>query len=93
MPIIKKFICTAKVACPGCSECQQVKRENGTSFKQCGNDSFKKWHVNNLTKFVTFLDNEHPGWKYFNVFDKKTQAQIGNFTINNRPSQKWLQSH
>jgi len=50
-----------------------------------GGGSFKKWHVNNLVKFTSFLDKNYPEWRYFNVYDKKSKRQIGNFTKSNRP--------
>lgn len=50
-------------------------------------DRFIKYrNVNNLVKLVAFLDNNFPEWKYFNVYDKKTRQQVGNFTQNNKPT-------
>jgi len=51
-----------------------------------GGGEFKKWNLNNLLKFVAFLDREHPEWRYFNVFNKKTLEQVGSYTTNDRPS-------
>ena len=48
-------------------------------------DKFLKYHVRNLLKFTSFLDEKHADWKWFNVFDKKGN-QIANYTINSRPS-------
>ena len=47
-----------------------------------------RYHVTDLIKFTSFLDLKHPSWKYFTVFDYKTQEQIGNFTINQRPTKR-----
>ena len=46
---------------------------------------FFKWNTSNLLKFTAFLDRSYEGWRYFNVFDKNTRLQIGNFTKNHRP--------
>lgn len=48
-------------------------------------DKFVKYHVNNLVSFCSFLDKNFPGWRWFNVFDKKTGVQVGNFTTKSRP--------
>ena len=48
-----------------------------------GGGSFKKWHVNNLKKFIDFLNREYPNWRYFNVYDKKSKVQIGSFSSQN----------
>ena len=47
-----------------------------------------RYHVTDLIKFTSFLDLKHPSWKYFNVYDYKTKDQIGNFTINNKPTSR-----
>jgi hypothetical protein len=47
---------------------------------------FLKYHVNNLMKFTQFLDATYPEWRWYNVFDKKTKTQLGNFTKTNRPT-------
>lgn len=54
-------------------------------------DQFLKYRVNDLIKFCKFLDVKFPEWKWFNVYDKKTGDQIGNFTINNRPKHRFIQ--
>ncbi len=47
---------------------------------------FHKYHVRNLLKFTAWLDVKFPGWKWYNVYDKKTKNQIGNFTNKQRPT-------
>ena len=47
---------------------------------------FHKYHVRNLLNFTKWLDTKFPGWKWYNVFDKKTNLQIGNFTTKQRPT-------
>lgn len=44
-----------------------------------GGGAFKKWHVNNIQKFIKFLNKDHPTWRYFNVYDNKTKTQVGSF--------------
>lgn len=50
----------------------------------------KTWHVNNLLKFVDFLDRDHPTWRYFNVMDQDTRSRLGSFTKNDRPVTRHL---
>jgi ABC-type uncharacterized transport system permease subunit len=50
-----------------------------------GDDKFVKYHVNNLVSFSSFLDKNFPDWRWFNVFDKKTGIQVGNYTKKDRP--------
>jgi len=52
---------------------------------------FLKYHVRNLIKFTQFLDKDYPDWRWFNVFDKKTKNQLGNFTKTNRPTAAKIQ--
>jgi len=51
-----------------------------------GNEKFVKYNVNNLIKFTSFLDKSFPDWRWFNVYDNKTEVQVANFTKNNRPT-------
>ena len=51
-----------------------------------------KYHVNDLIKFTAFLDANFKTWQWFNVYDYKTKDQIGNFTINNRPTTRKILS-
>lgn len=51
-------------------------------------DKHLKYHVTDLIKFTSFLDSNFTDWKYFNVYDLKTKDQIGNFTINNKPTSR-----
>lgn len=41
-------------------------------------------------KYVQFLDNTFPDWKYFNVYDNDTREQVGSFTKYNRPTYKYI---
>jgi len=52
---------------------------------------FHKYHVRNLLKFTAWLDTKYPDWKWFNVYDKKSKNQIGNFTKTNRPTAAKIQ--
>lgn len=46
-------------------------------------DKPKKWtYVHNLRGFAGFLDQKHPGWKYFNVYDRRTAAYLKRFYPN-----------
>jgi len=47
-----------------------------------------KFYVTDLIKFTSYLDTNFDTWKYFNVYDKNTRQQIGNFTINNKPTSR-----
>lgn len=47
-----------------------------------------KFYVSDLIKFTSYLDTNFSTWKYFNVYDHKTRQQIGNFTINNKPTSR-----
>ncbi|MEQ8580098.1 MAG: hypothetical protein RIB01_15420 [Balneola sp.] len=51
----------------------------------------KKYRTSNLLKFTEFLDETWPTWKWFNVYDKKTDRQLGNFTNKDRPSGKYIE--
>jgi hypothetical protein len=46
---------------------------------------FLKYHSDNLVNFTGFLDNEYPSWRWFNVYDSKSEKQIANYTRNSRP--------
>jgi hypothetical protein len=46
---------------------------------------FVKYYVSNLLTFTHMLDVRFPDWRYFNVFDKYTMKQIGNYTRYQRP--------
>lgn len=50
------------------------------------NEKFVKYNVNNLLQFTAFLDVKFPGWRWFNVYDKKTGVQVANFTTKNKPT-------
>lgn len=53
-------------------------------------DKFLKYRTNDLIKFTKFLDLKFPDWKWFNVYDKITGEQVANFTINNRPTTRYI---
>ena len=53
-----------------------------------GDDDFKKWKVNNLLKFVAFLNSKHPDWRWFNVYQYQKDGngkQLANYTKKNLP--------
>ena len=85
MPTYKKTWCIVKVAC-----------SDNCADRNCTSCSFKKWVVNSQTAFVGFLDNNHPTWRYYNVFvfDKSKKdrrgPQIGSFTKTRRPHHPWV---
>jgi len=54
------------------------------------NEKFVKYHVNNLLLFTNFLDNDFSGWRWFNVYDKKTGNQLANFTSKQRPTKRFI---
>ena len=40
----------------------------------------KKWQfVHNLNKFVSFLNEKHPNWKYVNVYERRTGKYLKRF--------------
>jgi len=51
----------------------------------------KKWRkIHKLSRFASFLDKEHQGWKYFNVYERKSNKYLrrfykGNFIPNFLP--------
>ena len=49
-----------------------------------------KWNCNNLLSFTAFLDRNFQEWAWFNVYDKYTREQVGNFTKFNRPMHKFI---
>ena len=51
-------------------------------------DSFVKYHSENLLSFVKFLDRSYKGWRWFNVYDKKSRDQLASFTNKHRPASK-----
>jgi len=52
------------------------------------NDRFVKYRTSDLLSFTKFLDESWNGWRWFNVYDKKTDLQIASFTNKNRPQNK-----
>lgn len=70
-------ICSKKMAQP-CTLCHR-------------NCTFKTWNTSHLVKLCEFLDSKHSTWRWFNVYDKKTRNQVGNFTAGNRPQNRWIE--
>lgn len=47
------------------------------------NGTQKKWaYVHTIVKFECFLTSKHPGWKYFNVYDRRTGVYLRRFYPN-----------
>jgi len=44
-----------------------------------------KYRLNDLLKFTSFIDKNFPEWKWFNVYSKKTRAQLMSFTKYKKP--------
>lgn len=53
-----------------------------------GNDCHKEWHTSDLIDLQSFLDTKYPEWRYFNVYDKKTNIELGRFTKFKRANSK-----
>ena len=48
------------------------------------NDKPKKWEfVHALTKFVSFLNDKHSGWKYINIYERRTGKYLKRFYPSN----------
>jgi len=44
------------------------------------NGEAKKWtYVHSLDGFVDFLNKEHSGWKYMNVYDRRNRKYLKRF--------------
>jgi len=56
------------------------------------NEKFIKHHVNNLLSYVNYLDQNFPDWRWFNVYDKKSEKQVANYTNRNRPQYKTIKA-
>ena len=61
-----------------------------TVIVKTGNADFKKWKVNNLLKFVSFLDKQYKDWRWFNVFCNKEKNQLASFTKSYRPIEPYI---
>lgn len=48
--------------------------------------TFVKYHTKDLVKFAAFLNRKFPGWRWMNVYDKETRAQLASFTCSNPPT-------
>lgn len=53
-----------------------------------GKDEFVKYRSDNLISFTKFLDRSYSGWRWFNVYSKKSGHQIASFTSKHRPDSK-----
>lgn len=55
-----------------------------------GGEQFAKYGtlfpIRNLKKFADFLDKKFDSWRWFNVYDRQSKLQIGNFTNKNKPT-------
>lgn len=54
-------------------------------------DTFLKYRTTDLLKFTAFLDSKHPSWKWYNVYDKHTGDQVGSYTVNSKPSKRYIE--
>jgi hypothetical protein len=43
-------------------------------------ENHKQWHTSDLMDLQSFLDTKYPEWCYFNVYDKKSNINLGSFT-------------
>ena len=57
----------------------------------------KKWHDNDLLKFLKFLDRDWPEWVWFKVYSnnqkltgRPEKEQLGYFNKNNRPLTRYI---
>lgn len=39
-------------------------------------NKFCKYRVNNIDKFIVFLNSKFPLWRYLNIYDRETKAYI-----------------
>jgi len=40
----------------------------------------KKWtYVHTIKSFAAFLNSKHPGWEYFNVYDRRSGGYLRRF--------------
>lgn len=81
----KKYVCIAKVGNKGLSI--------NTGKIRWGAAKCIKHRLNDLLKYVAFLDAKHPTWTWFNVYANTGEnkgVQIGNFTKNERPISREL---
>jgi hypothetical protein len=57
------------------------------------NEKFVKYNVNNLLKFVEFLDTNFVDWRWFNVYNYVPGGkgmQLANFTTKSRPTKRFI---
>jgi len=47
------------------------------------NGEAKKWnYVHRIAAFVRFLNKEHPGWRYFNLYKRRSGAYMHRYYPN-----------
>ena len=56
---------------------------------------FAKYHsVNNLLRFLDFINEKHPNWVFFHVYDKEGGALLETFKRTRKetklPTNKWI---
>ena len=61
-----------------------------TCIVKVSQNQFLKYRLNDLKKFVLFLDTKYPEWRWFNVYSKKTKEQLASFTKNNKPTTSFI---
>ena len=53
-------------------------------------EKFVKYRVNDILKFVHFLDFKFPTWCWANVYSTKTRQQLGSFSCKNLPKKRFF---
>lgn len=61
-----------------------------TCIAKVDDEHFVKYRLNDLLKFVAFLDQRWTGWRWFNVYDKRTKQQLASFTNRRRPDRSTI---
>jgi hypothetical protein len=62
-----------------------------TCIVKSADGRFLKWvYVHDLLRFTQFLDREHSGWRFFNVYDRRKAVKLAQFTKNNKPSSRFI---
>lgn len=85
MKVVAHLFCNPKIM-----NLEHKKDKLYTIICKTNADKFVKYRCSDLLSLVNFLDTSYPGWRWFNVYDKKTKEQIANFTTNRRPISKRL---
>ncbi|UZR93163.1 hypothetical protein [Chondrinema litorale] len=66
------------------------KERKYTCITKVSKEKFVKYNTSNLLDFTNFLDQKYAGWRWFNVFSKKSKEQLASFTNKRRPVQKYI---